>query len=184
MRNTIRLFVALYPPAPVAVQWLTLARPLLPQDANRVRFVPEEQVHLTLLFIGETPERELPEVRESVERSVAGIAPFELIPQRYITLPSHGQPRLLALETDTPSGLLELHRRLVQRFAHPKRKKTEAFLPHFTLARFPGVLVEHVDQPAAGEPVSFDKVALVRSVLRTSGAEHSTDKAYLLQRKL
>lgn len=183
MRNTIRLFVAIYPPAAAAGGWLAQAQSLLPQDASRIRLVPEAQVHLTMLFIGETPERELPEVRESVERSVAGIATFELSPRRFVTLPNKGQPRLLALETDVPSALLELHRRLVQRFAHPKRKKTDAFLPHFTLARFPGLMIAQVDQPAVGEPFSFEKVALVRGILRTSGVEHAIDKSYSLQRK-
>src|SRR5690606_37699260 len=116
----LRLFVAIYPPEGGkagqvgARDWLRALRKMDPPLANH-RQTPPEQVHLTLQFIGDTPEGELDRVIESVERSASGIGPFELKPVRFMTLPPRGRPRLVALETDAPAGLLELQRRLAQR---------------------------------------------------------------------
>jgi len=101
---------------------------------------PTEQVHLTLQFIGDTAERELDDVRESVARSCAGIDPFILTPRRLVSCPlnrSRGRARLIALETDLPSAMTELHRRLASRLARPKRGRADVekdrFVPHITL---------------------------------------------------
>jgi 2'-5' RNA ligase len=175
----LRLFVAIYPPEGGkegqvgARDWLRTLRKLDPPLANH-RPTPPEQVHLTLQFIGDTPAADLNSVIESVERSASGIGPFSLTPVRFMSLPKRGRPRLVALETDAPPGLLELQRRLAQRLARNARPHPgDKYLPHFTLCRFThGAKPSDVDLPVNQPPFSVDKIILVRSVLRPEGAEH------------
>ncbi|CAG0983368.1 RNA 2',3'-cyclic phosphodiesterase [Phycisphaerales bacterium] len=168
-----RLFVAVYPP-PRAAAWL--AERLASLSLPPARATATDQLHMTLLFLGETDDLRLPRVIESIQRSASGIAPFQLTVQRLITLPLRGPPRLLAAETSAPPGLVEITRRLVTRLARPSQKqRPKAFLPHITLARFRGsggpkveVEVPEPDRPTF--PV--DHVALMESHLRPDRAEH------------
>ncbi|MFN0012442.1 MAG: RNA 2',3'-cyclic phosphodiesterase [Phycisphaerales bacterium] len=137
-RDSLRLFAAVYPPPEVAGALLE-ALAGLPLPPHRV--TRPEQVHLTVQFIGETARRDLRAAIESVERACAGLPVFALTAQALVTIPDHpatAPPRLVAARTDSPATLLELHRRLVQRFARPRRSgKPERFVPHLTLCRFP-----------------------------------------------
>lgn len=166
---SMRLFVAVYPPA----ETVRVLRRAVHRLALGVgRDTPAEQVHLTLLFIGDRALHELPAVAESVERSCAGFGAFPLMPRRLITLPERGQARLIAVETDAPAPLMEVQRRLALRLARNARNAGR-FRPHLTLVRFrPGDRPARVDEPVECEPFVVDRVALVRSVLTSFGAEH------------
>jgi RNA 2',3'-cyclic 3'-phosphodiesterase len=166
------------------------ARPGLP--IPRYRPTPEDQVHLTVQFIGDTDARQLPEVRESVERSASGIARFTLTPLRTVTLPRQGPARLIACETDLPANLAELHRRLAHRLARNLKERTrESFLPHLTLARFAspagGVRIdEAIEAPGGADDATgaflIDHVSLMSSQLRPDGAIHREMARFDLER--
>ena len=178
-RTKLRLFVAAYPPPAFTDSVLEQLRTLgLPDH----REVAPEQVHLTLQFIGDTDVRELERVKESVERSCSGIPPVTLTPERLVTLPNRGPPRLVACETDAPGDLLEIHRRLAHRLARRSRENaSDRFLPHLTLCRFARTARAHtVDLPVEIDPFTIDVVRLMRSRLMPGGAEHVEVAAYEL----
>ncbi|MBL0928144.1 MAG: RNA 2',3'-cyclic phosphodiesterase [Phycisphaerales bacterium] len=179
----MRLFAAAYPPPEAVRAWLGALAPLgLPPH----RATPAEQVHLTLQFIGETDARELDDVSESVARAASGMGAITLTPRRIVTFPLAGggrrptPPRLVALETDAPGTLVELHRRLAHRLArHVRRPERERFVPHFTLARFaPGERAAPVDAAADFPPFEIGEVRLMRSTLSPGGATHHVVAAY------
>jgi RNA 2',3'-cyclic 3'-phosphodiesterase len=182
MGGPLRLFVALYPPEEARRQMLRALDKLDPPPDARRRDVPLEQVHMTLQFIGDTPDRELPDVIESVRRSIAGLAPFTLTPTRLVTFPDRGLPRLIAVETDAPAGLLEAQRRLAQRLARsPRARAGDRFRPHLTVCRFTGsAKPKPVDSPARLPSFPVDRIILVRSVLKPTGAEHLPVEAVAL----
>lgn len=139
------------------------------------RLVPADQLHMTLLFLGDIDRRQLDETVTSVERSAAGITAFGLQPSRLVTLPQGGPtpPRLIALETDCPPALAELQQRLARRLARPGQRRRERFLPHFTLKRFDhGVAAGPIDQAVDLEPLPITAVRLMSSVLGHGGARH------------
>lgn len=170
--STLRLFVAVHPPPEVACALLEALTPLrLPAH----RPVPAPQIHLTLQFIGDTPAKRLAEVVESVERSCAGLEAFMLTPRKLIALPQTGPARLVAVETDAPAALLELHRRLAHRLAKNARERPgDRFLPHLTLCRFatPGPSPESLPAPLIIGSFQVRHVTLLRSVLLPEGADH------------
>lgn len=180
MPDTLRLFVAVYPPPSVAEMMLAVIAGL---DLPHCRATPRTQVHMTLQFIGDTAHGDLPAVTESFERAAAGIGAFTLRPTRLLTLPERGPARLIAAQTDTPAPLQELHLRLVTRLARRVRREREVFLPHFTLARFAGSGVRglRIDAALDTPPFRVDRVVLVRSILKPKGAEHIEECACTLQ---
>ena len=169
--KTIRLFVGLYPPIDAAQSMLALLDSV--QLAPH-RLTSPQQVHLTVQFIGDRKVDELNSIWESVLRSAAGIESFELQPLRVITLPQRGRARLVAIETDAPPGLLQLHHRLVTRLSrHAREKSDDRFRPHFTLCRFRReAVVDRIDQPVDAPSLTIDKVMLMRSVLGPDEALH------------
>ncbi len=165
----LRLFLALYPPAAVARELLEqLARLELPQH----RPTPLDQVHMTVLFLGDVDERDLTATVESAERAAASVAPFELKVNALEALPEQGLARLIAAATDAPRELVELRRRLVSRLA-AQRAKPGPLHPHLTLCRFPSpTRLDFEPVPLAGPAFRVDALSLQKSVLHTAGAEH------------
>ena len=170
-RANLRLFVAIYPPSELRV---ALLDSLKQHDLPDHRTVPPQQVHVTVHFIGDTPTKQLDSTIESVERATAGISEFDLAVRGLITLPQRGPARLVAAETDRPPELLEIQRRLVTRLARsPRRDPSDRFRPHLTLCRFkkPKRGIE-LENPLDFRSFVVDKVALMRSTLRSDGAHH------------
>lgn len=168
----LRLFIAIYPPPEVARRLIAgLGRLELPAH----RAVPAEQVHLTVHFVGGVADAELPRITETLERARAGIERFALRPDRLITLPPRGRKRLVAAEADGPPPLLELQRRLAGRLSPtPRRRPGDRFRPHFTLCRFK----KETAMPSLEEPIDVgafevSAIALMKSVLRPDGAQHT-----------
>jgi 2'-5' RNA ligase len=134
------------------------------------RLAPADQVHLTLHFIGPVERREVDGVRESVERSCSGLAAFDLTPLRLVGLPP-GSPRLLAVETDLPPVLAELHDRLVRRLA--RKPSGGAYVPHVPLCRFDRQGIRRAEPIATDlPPFRVDRVQLMQSRPGPGGAEH------------
>ncbi len=163
--DKVRLFVAAYPPPQTVVELLGLLQPVA---------LPPHQVasdmHLTVHFIGPVERRELPRIRETLERAASGLAAFEVTPIRLIGLPERS-PRLVAVELDLPYELAELQRRLAHRFS--RKTSGRAYVPHVTLARWRSGGPEKIG-PAPVEADSFAvrEICLMSSVLKPSGAEH------------
>ena len=76
MEKTLRLFIAV--PLPDSVKAQICAGPLSSVALNRpgIRPVPANNLHLTLRFLGDTAESELPAIREALESAAAGLRPF------------------------------------------------------------------------------------------------------------
>lgn len=174
--DSIRLFVALYPPADVTLRLLeTLAG--MDVDLDQYRLIPREQIHMTIHFIGPTDLRKVDEVLESVQRARKGLSGFRLRIKSLMTLPESGPPpRLIAAETDCPGPLRELQIRLARRFARPPRSQPgNRFRPHLTLCRFkPGCteMGRFISNLADGPSFEVGSIRLMKSTLHPKGARH------------
>jgi len=127
---TTRLFVALLPPATVRSELSALASRRL-----NARWVPEENIHLTMRFIGETEADQLEEFAESLARvrvepfilPVAGVGVFPTRgPAKVLWVGvGHAHTRLFQLRKQIDEALLAVDAGLEMRNFHP----------HFTLGR-------------------------------------------------
>ncbi len=163
-----RLFVALDLPEEVREGIVAWQRQALGDPA--LRPVKPESLHMTLVFLGYHPEKEIERIAEAA-LGVDVRAPEIRLEPEPVGVPRGRRPRLFAL--DAPSeGAVELQsqveRRLVEgRFYEPEKRP---FWPHLTVAR---VRPEKRGsrKPAPG-PFSALRLTLYRSHLRPQGAEY------------
>ncbi len=152
------------------------------QECRRVlgpgSWVPPENYHLTVRFLGETPEEKLPQLLEAGKNVAARTKPFAL---RLDTLGGFPQPKAARVlwvgpRADVPEfrGLCQQMEEAVQALSFPPEGK-EA-VPHVTLARFkrPIDLRELLAKviPAIPE-VKVAALTLMRSELRPEGAKYT-----------
>jgi RNA 2',3'-cyclic 3'-phosphodiesterase len=175
-----RLFVALDLPDEVREGIVAWQRSELGDPA--LRPVKPESLHMTLVFLGYHPEKEIDRIAEAA--LVDATAPEIRLEPEPVGVPRGKRPRLIAL--DAPSdGAVELQsrieRRLVEeRFYEPEKRP---FWPHLTVARVKPekrgsrkpALVERAPGPLPEQlfrPFSALRLTLYRSHLRPQGAEY------------
>ena len=89
----MRLFIAIPLPPDVAHRASALLPPALPG----LRRVQPENLHVTLAFLGETPESRLPDVAAAAEHAARAVRRFRLVFDRTGRFPERGRPRVLWL---------------------------------------------------------------------------------------
>lgn len=139
MPETIRTFIAVELDPPVR----RVAQGLIQQFAAAgadVKWVEEENLHLTVKFLGDVPQQDVPRVCDTVEAAVAGLAPFELELHGAGAFPTLRRPRTVWLGTTIGTeALTELHRRLdaaLKKLGYPPEGRR--FHPHLTVGRVRG----------------------------------------------
>jgi 2'-5' RNA ligase len=141
-----------------------------------VRLVAPEAVHVTLVFLGYKPEKEIPRIAELMRASVPGGEPPELAAMGVKPVPPR-RPRLFALDLDDDGGrAVAVQAVLSEAFAAEKLYVPEKrpFWPHLTLARVKRFAVA---QPLEAPPPPSaawraDAVTLYRSTLLRQGARY------------
>jgi RNA 2',3'-cyclic 3'-phosphodiesterase len=127
-----RLFVALDLSESVRDGIVAWGREELSDSA--LRPVPRESLHITLAFLGYTPEREIERLGEIVS-GLQARAPLVQLGDP-VAKPSPKRPRLFALPADSPGTVTlqgDLEKQLVAgRFYKPEKR---LFWPHVTVAR-------------------------------------------------
>ncbi|KAA3438881.1 RNA 2',3'-cyclic phosphodiesterase [Rufibacter hautae] len=132
MKDNIRLFVAAKLPTKVQ-SYLVQAREAY-HDPN-IRAVPEENLHLTLYFIGNVPYTEDTYIRQTLAQVAQRHAPFTLSLEQLEPGPKLRSPRLVWARLSQNEAFSALSQDLTQALA-PAPPKQEKFIPHVTLCRF------------------------------------------------
>ncbi|MHB0886904.1 MAG: RNA 2',3'-cyclic phosphodiesterase [Bacillota bacterium] len=171
-----RLFVAVHLP-PDLVSGVTRVQDQLRRSRADVKWVEEENLHLTLKFLGEVPEGRVPSVREALT-AVGEVAPFRVSLRGVGAFPGPGSPKVVWVGlSDGASEFVRLagavDRALAARgFARERRPAS----PHLTIGRVRGpsnleALRRGMDAvgPAAIGSFECREARLYRSVLGTGG---------------
>jgi len=177
-----RLFIALDLPGELRAGIARWGRGELKDPA--LRAVAEESLHITLAFLGYTPEREI-EPLTVIVNSLTVPAPAIALGDP-VAKPVLRRPRLFALPVESP-GAVALQSKLEEKLAAARLYKPEqrAFWPHITVARVkakgrgsrrrplqvervPGKLPQELLRPTHGV-----RVRLYRSELNPMGARYT-----------
>lgn len=174
-----RLFVALRPPPEVRSALLDLMG-----GVHGARWQDEDQLHLTLRFIGQVDRR----TAEDAAAALASIhsAPLDLRLAGCGMFETRGRPNALWAGVAPREPLAALHRKvdaaLVRAGLPPEGR---AYLPHITLARLPGsagpvdrFLAEHA--ALASSPFRVAHMTLYESHLGQGGASYEPVERYAL----
>lgn len=160
--KTIRTFLAIPLPPPLArsaSQWIhemkdgadKLSRPTeknpaenrstvspeTPHSAMGIKWVPEDNLHLTLKFLGEVDNVEVPQVCDIVEAVCEPFDPFALQFVGAGFLPDKDRARILSVSIEDPvDTLTKIVGQLEDRFAAIGfKREPRDYVPHLTLGR-------------------------------------------------
>ncbi len=143
----------------------------------RIKWVEEENIHVTLKFFGETGEEKIPEIVKVLENIASGTRPFSFSLKSVGIFGSSWQPRVVWIGIDPYRDLVEVMERFRKELAEigyePDRQN---LVPHLTAGRIREVTdrprfqetLEHFrDLSSAAYPVR--EFHLFESILRKEG---------------
>ncbi|MFC1867433.1 RNA 2',3'-cyclic phosphodiesterase [Thermodesulfobacteriota bacterium] len=155
-----------------------------------VRRVKVDNIHLTVVFIGNIRAEDLSVIQVAIEKACFRFGPFDISAIGIGAFPNTRRPRVLWLGLDGEIKRLsslkdELHKQL-KPFGLKEEKRS--FKPHLTLARFrklrkggkelDDIIRRYKD---LNGPVNhIDELILFKSELRPEGAKYTKLKSWLL----
>ncbi len=180
-RNTHRAFIALPIPTAVVVR-LTEMQTHLQNAGLRLKWVRPDSFHLTLKFLGDTPEDDLRRIGAAVAETAAAHRPIRLTLKGAGAFPTIKRPRVVwaGLSGDL-KPLFDLQRDLESRLADIGfPEDARSFKVHLTLARVKGKcdvekLAGGIDRlfDTTGEAFTVNRMVLYTSKLRPDGPVYS-----------
>ncbi|SMO54402.1 RNA 2',3'-cyclic phosphodiesterase [Fodinibius sediminis] len=176
----MRLFIAIPLPEDVRQQLAALRGPI-----DGVRWQSGHQMHLTLKFLGDTSERDLPPLIEQLN----GIhqQAFKLVIKGFGCFPRRGRPKVLWAGVSKSTKLRKLQRRVEETtIAAGFQAENRPYVPHITIGRTRGgnkrevmsFINQHKKLMIPGVPVS--EFVLYESRLNAGGATHEQIKRFPL----
>jgi 2'-5' RNA ligase len=176
----VRLFVAIPLPPDLAAR----ASEILPTALPALRRVKPENLHLTLAFLGQTPDERLDDVAAAAQEAGARVPRFTLSFDRAGRFPERGRPRVVWLGiADGAPAVVELGEGVYAGLrSRGLRFDDRPLAPHLTLAR----VAEDASAPEAktvgaalkdlevGRLVfEVSEIAVVQSVLSPEGPRYT-----------
>lgn len=203
--DSYRIFIAIELPPDLRArisQHIDGLRRELPEV--RASWTREENLHLTLKFLGDVPVADIPKISSGVEAAAQTFNRFELVVSGCGAFPPHGQPKVLWIGTEPgvqggvptratrlgykTSSLPTLHNALEDECsAIGFPREVRAFHPHLTIARLRSAksarrLAElHTQLGFSPQSFTVSEVVVFRSKLRSQGAQHTALSQHALK---
>ena len=181
--NTWRVFIAIELPATLrarVISHIDRLRESIPDV--RASWAREDNLHLTLKFLGEIPATDVEKVSAAASLAANQVEPFEIVVEGCGSFPPSRQPRALWIGIDPGAQTSCLH--LFQKLEDECEKmglarEPRPFHPHLTIARIrkphgSRQLAElHKEIGFNREAIGVSELAVIRSELRSEGSRHS-----------
>lgn len=179
MSPSLRLFVALELPHTIKNALAGYVAPLQ-QLSRGVRWVKPENVHLTLKFLGDTPNAKLAAIQSTLAAMCGDFAPLAIEVAGAGVFPNARRPQVLWVGLNDASGQLgklaqEIDARL-HLLGFPR--ETRPFSPHVTIGRVRDTRVDAVTKAMLEHPFPQHKMicpecTLMQSELQRDGSIYS-----------
>ena len=93
----VRLFIAIPIPDDIREEIINNTK----LDGN-FRITKKENLHITVLFLGDTDESRIPEISKQIEDAVKDYSPFEINVSQFGQFPPKGYPRIVYVTGNNP----------------------------------------------------------------------------------
>ena len=181
MGRMIRTFVGVALPDPVRRNLCDLVGRWRSGVSSGARWVRPENLHVTLNFLGDTPEERLGAISRMIMDVAAEVAPFQVAIEGLGCFPPKGRSRVVwAGLSQGVEPLAELHKRIDQVVVEEGfRAERRRYVPHVTLGRVtsaaPVKIVELVEQAGRAAYGAFQAQAVTyySSDLRKGGPAYA-----------
>jgi 2'-5' RNA ligase len=183
----IRCFVAVKMPATVLNAIEKYMKALSKIEAD-IHWVKINSMHVTLKFLGEIKPELVRQIEEILLPLTNLYKPFNIKVKGTGCFPNRSKPRVfwLGLEQDATNSLSEIHAWIEDNLKPLGFNVEEGrdFSPHLTLGRakkpqkFTDLLNYMDKNPFGGQEFDVDRIILMRSELKPSGAEYTEIKSY------
>jgi 2'-5' RNA ligase len=180
--DTVRTFIAIEISQEARVRVVEHINHLRREVPNvRASWSREDNLHLTLKFLGNVPVSQISAVSQAAAAAAAAIEPFELTIGGCGWFPPHGKPKVLWIGIDDPdSRLRELQDALQARCAEAGFQRDErAFHPHLTIARLRSpagsrhLAETHKAHGFPSQRLTVSELVVFRSELLRDGSKHT-----------
>ncbi|HYX31036.1 MAG TPA: RNA 2',3'-cyclic phosphodiesterase [Pyrinomonadaceae bacterium] len=179
--QTYRTFVAIELPPKVRVRIAKYIDELRRNCLNvRASWTREENLHLTLKFLGDVPAAQIANVSRAIEHTAGVCSRLDLVISGCGVFPPHGQPKVLWIGVMDVSGELARLQRILDLNCGEIGLPPEArkFHPHLTIARLRSardarVLGDlHKTSGFESTTVEVRELSLMRSELSSQGSRY------------
>ena len=137
MNDSVRAFISLPVPAEIVRNIVRCQQQLARETGDTVRWTPEDQIHLTLQFLGNIPRAELLQIQERINRSADSLSAragtFHLRAQGLGAFPSLRRPRIIWVGFAGDITALKQLQSTIE--IATARKEEREFHPHLTIGR-------------------------------------------------
>ncbi len=186
---SIRTFIAIPTPDDVR-QALTDIQAELKTANAEVKWEPPEKLHITLRFLGDVEESQLPLLMTDCSKAICNLNSFSLIYEGLGCFPDTRNPRIIWAGSHNDDGiLLRMKKEIDDSVArYGFERENRPFHPHITLARVKGrenipnlikMLQSVTFEP---HPVIIDEVHFMKSELRPTGSIYTKLQTNALQK--
>lgn len=180
--DTQRLFVAIEIPRKLKREFHTLAGSFRPNEYERVRWITEDAMHLTLKFLGDIPTDKIVDIKNGLNTAAQATGKFSIKIGRTGCFPSFRDPRICWVGFDGELRRLEQLQGRVegQMVALGLEEDDRKFRAHITVGRTrPGIRGrfaediglswQHAPLRSSGNQVPVNAIALYRSFINDNG---------------
>jgi 2'-5' RNA ligase len=175
--SDVRMFVAVETPGAIRRK-MELAQLCLEPIAKDLKWIPPENIHLTLKFLGDVEEGRIPRILDTVREVARETHAFRLSTEQVEGAPRSDQARVVWLGIGGETEILSRLQRRLEDEAEQMgiQREKRKFYPHITFARSrrrPVHLPDEVSDLA--NPVHFmvQRLVVFRSQLRPEGAVYT-----------
>jgi 2'-5' RNA ligase len=153
------------------------------------RWIPSQNYHITIKFLGETEETIVPALIDRGLEVASAARPFDLVFGPFGSFPSLSKPRVLFFAAEQGGEELAALALDIDRTLEPLgfERERRAFRAHLTLARVKRVPSREVQQALASVPTlshnarqRVDRFILMSSTLSREGARYEEIHAFRL----
>lgn len=182
----IRTFIALEIPAN-ALEKIIQIRNDNYSDYRNVRWEPNEKLHITLKFLGDTEEKSIEKITDKLSPVVSSYNSMMLSFNEFGIFKREGKPKIFWVGLNPNDELKRLSadvENMCSEFGFEKEKRE--FKPHITLLRVKGNENFNALQNLSRlkfEPVNFiaEKITFYKSELKKSGSVYTELKSFYLK---
>lgn len=162
-----RLFIAVPIPENIKKELINITK--LPDN---FRLTQPQNLHITILFLGETDENNIPQIISELENSIKSHHSFDLEISKFDQFPTSGYPKIIFFTGENEKQkLFQLANDIRDKLKKIGFKDDKSFKYHITIARQKFKANDTIILPKINNSIiiKIDKVILYKSDLKSNG---------------